>query len=109
MNNKELDTCKQYFWNKLDDKTKVDINNLNQDLYFGPLDDFNFSSVADDVTNNIDEIICNDHYYDSFSGEILESLPDDLSEIEYQDIYLLDKKFMANLILGDELTSTLFR
>jgi hypothetical protein len=109
MNNQQLDTCKKYFWNKLDDKTKVDINNLNQDLYFGPLDDFNFSSVADNVTNNIDEIISNDCYYDSFCDQILESLPDDLSEIEYQDIYLLDKKFMANLILGNELASTLYR
>jgi hypothetical protein len=109
MNNKELDNIKEYFWNKLDDKTKVNINNLNSDLYFGPLENFNFSSVADDVTNSIDEIICNNHYYDSFSGEILESLPDDLSEVDYEEICELDKKFMANLILGNELTSTLFR
>ena len=103
MNKTDIKYCENYFWSKLDKETKININNLNNDLYIGPLDNFNFSDVADKVKKSIDEIIYNTVYYDSFWGQIIEKLDDDLSELDYENIYELDSRTIAQYILGPEL------
>ncbi len=108
MNKTDIKYCENYFWSKLDKETKININNLNNDLYIGPLDNFNFSDVADKVKKSIDEIIYNTVYYDSFCGQIIEKLDDDLSELDYENIYELDSRSIAEYILGSELKNTLY-
>ena len=108
MNKQDNKYCENYFWNKLDKQTKIDINNLNNDLYIGPLDNFNFSDVANKVKQSIDEIIHNTVYYDSFCGQIIEKLDDNLSEFDYENIYQLDSKIIAEYLLGSELKQTLY-
>tara|TARA_Y100001938_G_scaffold50117_1_gene69902 strand:+ start:311 stop:730 length:420 start_codon:yes stop_codon:yes gene_type:complete len=108
MNKTDIKYCENYFWSKLDKETKININNLNNDLYIGPLDNFNFSDVADKVKKSIDEIIYNTVYYDSFCGQIIEKLDDDLSELDYENIYELDSRTIAEYILGSELKNTLY-
>ena len=108
MNKTDIEYCENYIWNKLDKETKTDINNLNNDLYIGSLDNFNFFDVADKVKQSIDDIICNTVYYDSFGGQIIEKLDDNLSEFDYDFIYELDSKTIAEYILGSELKNTLY-
>ena len=112
----------------LDKKTINNISLLNHDLYGTLIDEnntFNFSKIADEVRDKLDNIsdINNDCFYNSFDDywyvdnkdnlinneyRIFNDIPEDEIEIFSEHIYKITRKEILTSLLGFELLDTIY-
>lgn len=90
-------------------KLMNEIDDANHDLWFGPFNDPNDKNFLDYVTSirSMWDKIKEEFYYDSFSGEIMEVLPNDFENDQsdsYMDIVFFDYSTIKNYLMGKELS-----